>query len=432
MNESLVNDAQAPQSGAKNGMFRSLHIPNFRRYYLGQLISLNGTWMHSIAQAWLVYRLTGSSFMLGLVTFCNLAPVLVLSLVAGVVADRFNRRKMLIMVHSFAMLQALLLAALTITETVEPWHIVVLATVLGAARAFEVPARHALIGEIIPREQLSNAIGLSSTTFNAARFVGPAIAGALVAWWGEGPVFLVNALSFSAILFALIGMRLEKRSNHPARAPLGAYLMEGLRFAAGHAQIRGGLLMLGMVSMMSSAITVLMPVFATETHAGGSRLMGVMMSAMGAGALLGALRLAARSSGEGLERVIGWAALGLAVAACVFSTVHVLWLTLPVLVLIGYGHTSAAASANAMIQLHTEDALRGRVMSIFSMSFLGLMPIGSLLGGWAAEHVGASATITWFGVACGLMSSLYLWSLYKPVRTDSRALHVNGQSHMNR
>jgi len=432
MNESLTNDGQVPQAGAKNGMFRSLHIPNFRRYYLGQLISLNGTWMHSVAQAWLVYRLTGSSFMLGLVTFCNLAPVLLLSLVAGVAADRFNRRKMLIAVHSFAMLQALLLAALTITDTVEPWHIVVLATVLGAARAFEVPARHALIGEIIPREQLSNAIGLSSSTFNAARFVGPAIAGALVAWWGEGPVFLVNALSFSAILFALIGMRLEKRPNDAAGEPIGAHLIEGLRFAAGHAQIRGGLLMLGMVSMMSSAITVLMPVFAAETHAGGSQLMGVMMSAMGAGALLGALRLAARPSGEGLERVIGWAAFGLAVAACVLSTLHVLWLTLPVLVLVGYGHTTAAASANAMIQLHTDDALRGRVMSIFSMIFLGLMPVGSLLGGWAAEHVGASATITSFGLACGLASSLYLWSLYKPARADRQSASVGGQSHVNR
>jgi MFS family permease len=418
MNESAVtDDSPTPRAQAGIGMFRSLSVPNFRRYYVGQLISLNGTWMHSIAQAWLVYRLTGSSFMLGLVTFCNLAPVLFLSLIAGVAADRFNRRRILIAVHGAAMLQALLLAALTISNVVQPWHIVVLATALGAVRAFEVPARHALIGEMIPREQLSNAIGLSSSTFNVARFLGPAIAGALVAWWGEGPVFLANALSFSAILFALIGMRLERRPNHAAGARIRSHLMEGLRFAAGHARIRAALLMLGMVSLMSSAITVLMPIFAAEAHRGGSRMMGVMMSAMGAGALLGALRLAARASGEGLERVIGRAALGLAVGAVVFSTLHVLWLALAVLVLIGYGHTSAAASANAMIQLHTDDALRGRVMSIFSMIFLGLMPIGSLFGGWAAQHMGATATIMWFGLLCGLVSVLYLWSVHtRPTR----------------
>ncbi len=405
----------APEADKATGVFRSLRFRNFRRYWFGQLISLNGTWMHSVAQAWLVYRLTGSSTWLGLVTFCNLVPVLLLSLMGGVAADRLDRRNVLIAVHSLAMLQALTLALLTIGDAIEPWHIVVLALLLGVVRAFEVPARHAFIAQIVPREQLSNAIGLSSSTFNIARFVGPSIAGALVALWGEGPVFLINALSFAAILAALFGMHLEPRREKAARSAVSTHLMEGLRFAARHDRIRSGLIMLGMVSLMSSAITVLMPVFAAEMHQGSPSTMGLMMSAMGVGALLGALRLAARPSDEGLERVIGWAGLSLAICAMGFATLHVLWLALPVLVIAGYAHTSAAASANAMIQLHTDDVLRGRVMSIFSMIFIGLMPIGSLLGGVAAEYIGAPATVACFGTGFILVSAAYLWLVYRPI-----------------
>jgi MFS family permease len=408
----LTNTSLAMQAG-KAGIFRSLKDPNFRRYWFGQLVSLNGTWMHSVAQAWLVYRITGSSFWLGLVTFCNLAPVLFLSLIAGVVADRFNRRRMLILIQILSMLQALTLGLLTINHIIRPWHIVALATVLGVVRAFEVPTRHALIGQMMPRELLSNAVGLSSSTFNAARFVGPSIAGALVALWGEGPVFLINALSFTATLAALFSLRLQPQHNSTTHAPVGIHLMEGLRFAAGHARIRFGLMMLGMVSLMSSTITVLMPVFASQMLHGGPRLMGLMMSAMGVGAVMGALRLAARTSGKGLEKVIGWAGLGLAASALIFATLHVLWLVLPVLTVAGFSHTTAAASTTAMIQLQTDDALRGRVMSIFSMIFIGLMPIGSLLGGTAAEHIGAPLTVALLGLCFLLVSVIYLWLVYR-------------------
>ncbi len=360
-----------------------------------------------MAQAWLVYRLTDSSFMLGLVTFCNLAPVLFLSLVTGVVADRANRRKILILVHGLSMLQALVLGILTLTGVIEPWHIIALATALGVLRAFEIPARNAFIAQIIPRAQLSNAIGLSSSTFNIARFVGPSIAGALVALWNEGPVFLINALSFSAILLALLGIKSEPRERTKL-ARFSTSMREGLRFTACDGRIRSGLLMLGAASLMSSIITVLMPVFARQVHQGGPSTMGVLMSAMGVGALLGALRLAARSSGEGLERVIGWAAFSLAASGMVFAMVQTLWAALLLLAIAGFAHTSAASSANAMIQLHTEDALRGRVMSIFSMTFVGMMPVGSLLGGIVAEYLGAPATVLSFGLGFSLVSVLYL------------------------
>ncbi|HKF93049.1 MAG TPA: MFS transporter [Gammaproteobacteria bacterium] len=414
----MKDTSQEPQAGGEIGVFRSLKCRNYRRYYFGQLISLNGTWMHSVAQAWLVYRLTGSSFWLGLVTFCNLAPVLFLSLIGGIAADRFNRRKILILVQLLALLQALLLGILTIMGVVTPWQVAVLATLLGVLRAFEVPARHAFIAQTVPPELLSNAIGLSSSAFNVARFVGPSIAGGLVALWGEGPVFLINAFSFTAILLALLSIRVERRPAEDDRAPVGAHLLEGLRFATGNAQIRSALLMIGMVSLTSSAITVLMPVFAGEAHHGGARMMGVLMSTMGVGALLGALRLAARQSGEGLERVIGWAGLSLALCAIVFATAHTLWLALPLLAVAGYSHTSVAASANAMIQLHTADALRGRVMSIFSMIFIGLMPIGSLLGGAAAEYIGAPATVALFGLGFLLVALLFLRVNYQSSRSD--------------
>jgi MFS family permease len=419
MDAVLNKPSTAPQAEPATGIFRSLYCRDFRRYYLGQLVSLNGTWMHQVAQAWLVYRLTGSSFWLGLVTFCNLAPVLFLSLIGGVVADRFDRRSMLITIQLIAMSQAVVLGALTLTDRIQAWHVAALAMVLGIARAFEMPARHAFIAQIVPRDLLANAIGLSSGAFNVARFVGPSMAGALISLWGEGPVFLVNAVTFAAILLALFSLRTQWQPPQATPATMAARVLEGLRFAAGHRRIRSALMMLGMVSLTSSAMTVLMPVFANQAHRGDARMMGLLMSAMGVGALLGALRLAARSSGEGLERVVGWAGLSLAICAIVFATVHVLWLTLAILVIAGYSHASVAASANAMIQLHTNDALRGRVMSVFSMIFIGLMPIGSLLGGTVAVYVGAPATVASFGCGFALVAGVYLWLIYRPARNTA-------------
>jgi MFS family permease len=249
-----------------------------------------------------------------------------------------------------------------------------------------------------------------------------------VATSGEGAVFLINALSFSAILFALVGMRLEPQPKKILRAPVPTHLMEGMRFAAGHRQIRSGLFMLGMVSLMSSIITALLPVFADAMHEGGSRAMGLLMSAMGLGALVGALRLAARPSGQGLERVIGWAGLSLAVCTIAFGTLHVLWLAASVLMVAGYANTSAAASVNAMIQLQTDDALRGRVMSIFSTVFIGLMPIGGLLGGVTADHIGAPATVASFGLCFLFVSAVYLWLVYSPTGKPARFTRKNDVS----
>ena len=390
--------------------FRSLRHRNYRLYFFGQLVSLHGTWMQTVAQAWLVYRLTNSSFMLGLVAFCSLAPVLVLGLLGGVVADRYRRRKLLIAGHTAAMVHAAVLAMLTFGGWITAWQIVVLALILGVVLAFEMPARHAFITELVPREDLPNAIPLNSSVFNVARFVGPSIAGWLVAFYGEGTVFLVNAASFAAVLVALLMIRVVERPAAPAAGSVYGHLLQGLEFAWRQPQIRAGLLLVGMISLVAASLTVLMPVFAKETFSGGPKTLGLLLAAIGMGALAGALRLAYRLSGDGLERSIGVAAVGAGICVLVFSFVDTLALALPILVFAGFAHTTTAASTNTLIQLTVDDRLRGRVMSLFSMIFIGLMPLGSLLAGALAQRLGAPATVGLFGLGCTVAAAGYLYS----------------------
>jgi MFS family permease len=390
--------------------FRSLRHRNYRLYFFGQLVSLHGTWMQTVAQAWLVYRLTNSSFMLGLVAFCSLAPVLVLGLLGGVAADRYRRRKLLIAGHTAAMVHAAVLALLTFGGWITAWQIVVLALILGVVHAFEMPARHAFITELVPREDLPNAIPLNSSVFNVARFVGPSIAGWLVAFYGEGTVFLVNAASFAAVLVALLMIRVVERPAAPAVASVYGHLLQGLEFAWRQPRIRAGLLVVGMISLVAASVTVLMPVFAKETFSGGPKALGLLLAAIGMGALAGALRLAYRLSGDGLERSIGVAAVGAGICVLVFSFVDTLALALPILVFAGFAHTTTAASTNTLIQLTVDDRLRGRVMSLFSMIFIGLMPLGSLLAGALAQPLGAPATVGLFGLGCTVAAAGYLYS----------------------
>ncbi len=389
--------------------FRSLRHRDYRLYFLGQLVSLHGTWMQTVAQAWLVYRLTNSSAMLGLVAFSSLAPVLVLGLLGGVAADRYPRRTLLIAGHTAAMGQALALATLTFGGWITAWHIVALVLLLGVVHAFEMPARHAFVTELVPREDLSNAIPLNSSAFNIARFVGPTIAGWLVAFYGEGTVFLVNAISFAAVVVALLLIRVVDKPALPTTGSVYGHLLQGLQFAWRQPRIRAGLLVVSMISLLAASVTVLMPVFAKETFGGGPRTLGLLLTAIGMGALAAALRLAYRFSGDGLQRVIGMAAVGAGISVLAFSFVDNLWLALPVLVLAGFAHTTTAASTNTLIQLTVEDGLRGRVMSLFSMVFIGLMPLGSLLAGALAQPLGAPATVGLFGLVCTFGAAVYLY-----------------------
>jgi MFS family permease len=394
---------------ARVSALRSLQHRNFRRYFLGQLISLNGTWMQTVAQAWLVYRLTNSSFMLGLVGFCNLLPVLLLALVGGVAADRFPRRRVLIAVYAAAMLQAAVLAVLTLGGWIQAWHIILLATTLGVVHAFEMPARHSLMAELVPRADLPNAIALNSGVFNIARFLGPAMAGFLVAGYGEGAVFAVNALSFLAILGGLCLIRLAD-PDQPQVASLRRRLGEGIHFAWREPGIRHALLVLGLLSLTSAAAVVLLPVFAKQVFAGDSRTLGWLFSAAGTGSLLAAVRLAHSREQLSLRRSIGLAGLATGVALLLFSHSGALSLALPVIALVGFSQTTTVASTNTLIQLQVPDRLRGRVMSLFAMIFIGLMPVGNLAAGAMAETLGAPVTVGLLGIACGSGFLLYLFS----------------------
>lgn len=399
-------------------IFRSLRHPNYRRYYLGQLVSLNGTWMQNVAQAWLVYRLTESSFMLGLVAFCSLVPVLVLSLYGGVLADRADRWRLLVGAHALGMAQALVLAALTLSGVVAPWHIIVLALILGSVHALEMPARHSFIAEMVPREDLPNAIALNSSAFNVARFAGPALAGWLVALVGEGWVFALNALSFVAILWALASMQRVVRAPVHGHGSVWSRIREAVGFAGTDATVRAGLLMVALMSLVAASITVLMPVFAREVFGGGAEVLGVLLGAMGAGSLFGAIRLAQRASAEGLERVIGTAGVVASAALAVFSWITDVGLGLPLLIVIGFCQTTLVAAINTLIQLQVPDALRGRTMSLFSMIFIGLMPVGSLTAGTLGQYLDVTTTSRLFAALGIVGSAIFLARVASAARRE--------------
>ncbi len=388
-------------------LLRSLRHREFRYYFLGQLVSLHGTWMQNVAQAWLVYRLTQSSLMLGLVSFCALIPVLLFGLFGGVMADRLPRGKLFFAAQTIAMLQALLLAALTLAGHIQVWQIMALAFFLGVVHAFEMPARHVLIAQLVPHSDLGNAIALNSGMFNMARFIGPALAGVLVGWLGEGWVFFLNGASFIGVLGALYVAGIMGLGAPPRQSTARDHLLEGLRFAWRDRPIREALLMLAAVSLAGVPYMVLMPVFAGDIFLGGARTLGLLLGAAGAGSLLGALRLAQRTNPTGLDRVISSAALSAGVALLIFALTPILWLALPMLLLIGLSLTTLVASINTFIQNQVPDVLRGRVMALFSVTFIGIAPLGNLLAGALAHWLGVQTTVVACGAVCALCGLVY-------------------------
>ncbi|MFA7096102.1 MAG: MFS transporter [Gammaproteobacteria bacterium] len=381
-------------------MLRSLRHRNYRLYYFGQLVSLHGRWMQTIAQSWLVYRMTQSSLMLGFVSFVTLLPMLLFGLIGGVVADRLPRRKLLIAAHALAMLQAMVLGVLTLGGWIQVWQILVLAFCLGLVQAFEMPARHSFVPEMVPREDLANAIALNSSVFNIARFLGPALAGWLVALVGEGLVFLLNGVSILAVIGGLSLMRLPAVARPPIRGSTASHLWEGLRYAWQHKVIRATMMMVGLFSLAGGSYVVLLPVFAKEVYGGGPETLGMLYGAVGAGALLGALRLAHRAGSTNTLRGVGPAGLGVGMALVVLAAAAWFWLALSVLAVTGFALTTLVASSNTSIQMRVPDALRGRVMALFSVVFLGLAPIGSLAAGGMAHVLGAPAAVGLLGVVC--------------------------------
>jgi len=390
--------------------FRSLTHRNFRLFYMGQLVSLSGTWMQSLAQACLLYRLTCSGCMLGLAGAALLAPSLVLGLYGGVLADRFSRQKLMIAAQVLAMLQALVLATLTLGGWVQPWHILTLAMLLGVVQAFELPARHSFVSQLVPRADLGNAIALNASLFHASRLVGPAIAGVLVVLVGEGWVFAINALTFVAVLISLLAIRLPAPPAEAVPTPKG--LHAGLSYVRAHAPIRGALAMVAAISLLGASVAVLLPVFAVEVFAVGAGRLGALMSAIGVGALGGAFLLAGRRDIVGLERVIAAAGVATGVMIVLFAATAWFALALVLLAAIGFCMTTTLASSNVFIQTAVPDALRGRVMALFSIALHGMMPLGNLAMGALSDVAGAP----WAAGASGLALVIAAFYLGRPLR----------------
>jgi len=363
--------------------------------------------MQNVAQSWLVYRLTGSSLLLGTVGFAGQIPILLLAPIGGAVADRHSRHRIVIGTQISAMLLALTLAALTLSGRVQVWHIMAMAALLGAVNAFDIPARQSFFIQMVGKEDLLNALALNSSMFNAARVIGPAIAGILVASIGEGWCFLVNGISYIAVIVGLLMMRLERPQTLRKGGPVLAELMEGIRFARREEPVRVLLIMLGLVSLVGTPYSVLMPIFAAEVFHGGARELGILMGGTGIGAVLGALRVAARTEVRGLGRIVGWACAGFGVSLTMFALSRWFWVSFLMLIPVGFSLMTQMACSNTLIQTMVPDHIRGRVMALYSVMFMGMAPFGAFLAGAVAEKFGAPVTVAAGGIICVLAALVY-------------------------
>ena len=383
-------------------MLRALKYRNYRLFFGGQIVSLVGNWMTSIATSWLVYRLTGSAWMLGVVGFSGQIPAFVLAPFAGLFVDRVDKHRFLIVTQTLAMLQSFSLAAMTLSGHATIAGLIVLNVIDGVITAFDMPLRQSFVIEMIEeKKDLGNAIALNSSMVNAARLIGPSLGGAVIALAGEGWCFFIDGASFFAVIAALVAMRIRPRAPKPPHAGGAlAELREGWIYTSGPGPIRSIILLLALVSLVGVPYTVLIPLFAGKILNGGPHTLGLLMTATGVGALTGAIWLATRKSVLGLGRVIPISAALFGAGIIGFSLSRSLWLSLPILVIAGAGFMTQMAASNTIVQTIVDDDKRGRVMSFFMMSFLGTAPFGSLLAGSMAERYGAPATLIVGGIFC--------------------------------
>jgi len=393
-------------------ILRALDSRNYRLYFGGQGISLIGTWIQRIAQSWLVYRLTDSVFLLGIVGFSTQIPTFLAAPFAGVIVDKRNRYHILIVTQILATVQALILAILVLTNHIQVWHIIVLGVILGLINAFDMPSRQSLLVEMIEhREDLSNAIALNSTMVNGARLIGPTIAGLLIGAMGEGVCFGLNAASFFAVILALLAMKFGPMAKKKRTNTMLTDLKEGFKYAYGFAPIRAILLLLALVSIMGIPYAVLMPVFAKDILGGGPHTLGFLMGSVGTGALVGALYLASRKTVVGLGKVLGLSAATFGGGLVLFSLSRHIWLSMILLFFVGMGMMMQMAGSNTIIQTIVDDDKRGRVMSFYAMSFFGMAPLGSLLAGSLGSRIGTPMTVMIGGICCIIGTAIFLHRL---------------------
>jgi MFS family permease len=399
---------------------RALESYNFRLFFGGQSVSLVGTWITRVATSWLVYRLTGSVLLLGIVGFCGQIPTLLLAPFAGVLVDRWDRHRILVVTQALSLVQSAALAVLTLGGWITVVHILVLQVAQGIINAFDTPARQAFVSEMVEdRADLPNAIALNSSMVNASRIIGPSIGGLIIGAVGEGWCFALDAVSYVAVIASLLAMRRETRERPPATTRLREELATGFRYVTRFMPVRSALLLLSMVSIMGMPYTVLMPAISANVLHGGPHTLGFLMTASGAGALCGALYLASRRSVLGLGRVMAVSASVFGLGLAAFSFSRTLWLSLLLLPVVGGGMMITMAATNTIIQTIVQEELRGRVMAFYTMAFLGTAPIGSLVAGVAADRIGPQRTILLGGLACvaaGAWFSIRLPKLRELVR----------------
>ena len=403
---------------------RALHHRNFALFLSGQACALIGYWIQQIALAWLVYRVTGSATLLGVLGFAANIPVLLLAPFAGLWSDRFNRHRMMLATQVLEMLQAVVLAALALSGLLEIWHIIVLTMLLGVCVAIELPVRHAYLLELVgDKQDLPNAVAVTSLVANCGRLVGPMLAGLLIGWFGEPICFLINALTYIAVLASFAFIRVKPQQFAESHPPLLRGMQEGLRYAWQAVPIRLLLLLLAVVGLTAAPYATLMPAIVREVFEGGADTLGFLVGAAGCGAVAGTLLLASRKNVRGLVQLIIAAAFiaGAALAALAFS--RLLPLSLALMALVGFGILIISVSVNMILQTIVDDTKRGRVMSLYTAAFLGLSPLGSLLAGAAADRIGAANTVLGGGLMC-LLVALYLLRRLPLMRSHLRPVYT--------
>jgi MFS family permease len=405
--------------------WRALRYRNFRLYFGGQTVSLIGTWMTRLATSWLVYRLTGSALLLGIVGFAGQIPTFLFAPFAGIWVDRLDRRQVLLVTQILAMLQSLALAVLTLTRHINIQEIIWLSAFQGLINAFDMPGRQAFLVQMVDDKQdLGNAIALNSSMVNLARLVGPALAGAVIAVSGEGFCFLIDGISYLAVIASLVMMRLEARSIKRTTDSMLVQLKEGWSYVSGFTPVRTILLLFAMVSLMGWPFTVLMPIFARDILKGGPHTLGFLMGSVGIGALISAISLALRKTVLGLGKMLPIATSAFGAGLILFGMSRVLWLSLLLMLVCGFGMMQQMAASNTIIQTIVEDDKRGRVMSFYAMAFVGMAPFGSLLAGFLAHAIGAPFTVMFSGVCC-LAGAAWFASRLAAVRTLIRPIYID-------
>lgn len=381
-------------------MFAALRHANYRLFFVGQAVSLTGTWMQTVAEGWLVYQMTNSPLALGFVRFLHTIPVTLLTLLGGAVADRVDKRSICVSTQTVSMLMAFLLFGLVQGNAVEVWHVWCIAFVMGVAHAFDIPARQSFVVDMVGRKDLMNAIALNSSLFNGARIAGPGAAGLIMAGAGVATCFLFNGLSFLAVIFAYLAMKLPARQSSPSTQSLRQATWEAIRYATGHADIRSILVMVSVVSLFGWPYSVLMPIFARDILDVGASGYAFLMSANGAGAFAGAVTLAVAGDYPHKRFLMFGGAVGFSLMLLMLAVSTAVWLSCLALLIAGWCMILFFATANTMVQLTVPDRLRGRVMGFYSFCFIGLSPLGSLMAGSIARSTSAPWMVGMGALVC--------------------------------